>query len=153
MFKEEVMNDKQKGIMKTPFRRSAFAPLFGSFPTLFDEGFGEDFETVSSSNISLSEDQNNVYVEANLPGLQDQDIELTLDKDTLWIKGTRKESKEDEERKYYYKASRSFSYRVTLPTEIDYNVEPDANFQNGVIHVVFKKSAKGQPRKISINKT
>lgn len=147
------MNDKQQGLMKTPFRRSAFAPLFGSFPALFDEGFGEDFETVSSSNISLSEDEKSVYVEANLPGLKDQEIELTLDKDTLWIKGNRKESKEDEERKYYYKASRSFSYRVTLPKDIDYHAEPNANFENGVIHVVFKKSTKDQPRKISIKKS
>lgn len=147
------MNQQKGKLVKTNFGRNPFAPLLGSFPAFFDEEFGGDFETVSASNITLSEDEKNVYVEANLPGLKNEDIELTLDKETLWIKGSREEKKEDSDRKYYYKANRAFSYRVTLPVEVDHVKEPEAKFENGVIHISFTKSVKYQPKKIAINKS
>jgi len=144
------MEAKDKNLLvKRPFRFSQLAPLLSHFPTWFEEGFGEDFETVNSSSISLSEDERNLYVEAHVPGLENKDIEITLDKDTLWIKG-RKESKEEKERQYYYKSSQSYSYRVTLPNEIDHEAELSATLDKGVIRIVLKKSTRAQPRKIAV---
>lgn len=144
------MEAKDKNpLIKKPFKFSPLAPLLSHFPSWFEEGFGEDFETVNSSNISLSEDENNLYVEAHVPGLENKDIEITLDKDTLWIKG-RKEWKENKDRQYYYRSSQSYSYRVTLPSEIDHEAEISAELDKGVIHILLKKSTRAQPRKIVV---
>ena len=147
------MEMKEKNLtIKRPIRLSAFSPLLSHLPSWLEEGFGEDFETMKSANITLSEDEKNIYVEANLPGLQEGDVEMTLDKDTLWIKGCCKQCKEESNRQYYYKASREYSYRITLPSEVDHTDEPSAKLENGVIRITFKKTSKGQPRKINISK-
>lgn len=101
------------------------------------------------NGLSISEDEKNVYVEAAVPGIDPKDIEVTFDKGVLWIKG---ESKEEEKKgkKYYRKASSSFSYRVAVPGEVDWKTEPVATSKNGLMMVAFPKSAKTQPKKIAV---
>jgi HSP20 family protein len=41
--------------------------------------------------MSVSEDKNHVYIEAHLPGLKTDDIELSFERGVLWIKGEKKE--------------------------------------------------------------
>ncbi|MEC7839811.1 MAG: Hsp20/alpha crystallin family protein [Chlamydiota bacterium] len=141
------------GLIKQPVGRSAFDTFFHRLPSLFEEGFGEDFETISSSNITLSEDDEYVHVEANLPGLREEDIEIVLDKGVLWIKGEKEDSEDNKERKYHYRANRSFSYHVTLPGEVCENTEPHAVFKDGVVKINFKKATEERPKKISIKKS
>jgi HSP20 family protein len=101
------------------------------------------------NGLSISEDEENVYVEAAVPGIDPKDIEVTFDKGVLWVKG---ESKEEEKKgkKYYRKASSSFSYRVAIPGEVDWKTEPVATSKNGLMTVAFPKSAKVPPKKISV---
>lgn len=73
-----------------------------------------------------------------------------MDKGVLWIKGEAEETQKDEERKYYYKANRSFSYRVAVPGNIDEKQEPTAAFENGVVKITFTKQALETPKKIQI---
>jgi len=147
------MEKDKYGVVKSPLRKSAIFPSFFSQFPLFDDDFlSTDIETVTSSNISLSEDDSHYYVEANLPGLADEDIDLTFDKGVLWIKGQKKESEEDKKRKFYYRSSSSYSYRIAIPGDLDESVEPDAKFENGVIHVIFNKAKKEEPKKISIKR-
>ena len=124
---------------------------FWSFPTRwFDMDEDEMSLTATSpSGLSISEDDKNVYVEAALPGLKSEEVEVTFDKGVLWIKGESKQE-EKEEKKYYRKATRSFSYRVAVPGEVDMNKEPEATMENGVMTVAFPKHPKSQPKKISV---
>lgn len=101
------------------------------------------------SGLSMSEDDKNVYVEAAVPGVEPKDTEVTFDKGVLWIKGERKEE-EKSGKKYYRKASSSFSYRVTIPTDVDWKTEPTATCKNGIMHVIFAKSPKTEPKKIAV---
>ena len=125
---------------------------FWSFPAFRFPSLWEDEErgliTGISNNLSVSEDEKNVYVEAALPGIDPKDIEVTFDKGILWIKGEAKE--EEKKKKYYQKASRSFSYRVAIPGEINESIEPEAKCKNGVMMITFAKSPKTQPKKITV---
>lgn len=128
-------------------------PLKGSLIPDFMRNFSlfnEEDELLPSktSNISLSEDEEKVYVEAALPGVPMDGIEITLDKGVLWVRGERKN--EETKRKHYYQATSSFSYRIVLPGDIDEGSEPEAGYTNGVLSVTFLKHKKEMPKKISI---
>ena len=106
-----------------------------NFPFHFDD------ESVSigthSSGLSVYEEGNHVIIEAALPGIESEDIEVSQAHGFLLIDGEKKE--EEKKRKYYRQVVRSFSYRVPLPAKADMNIEPKATFKDGVMKVVFKK--------------
>lgn len=104
----------------------------------------------SGNGLSISEDDKNVYVEASLPGIDPKEIEITYQDGYLWIRGEVKEEETDRKRKYYRQSSKSYSYRVAVPGDIDEKVEPDASSKHGVMTVTFAKSPKTLPKKIQI---
>ena len=125
---------------------------FWSFPTsrLFQWDDDDDaFSNTTPSGLSVSEDDQSVYVEAALPGVNPDEVEITFDKGMLWIKGEVKE--EEKKKKYYRKASSSFSYRVAVPGEVDLSKEPKADSKHGTLTVTFAKHPKSQPKKISVS--
>lgn len=127
--------------------------FFHSFSTpfdIFDEEDELDFPIKTASNVSLSEDKNNFYVEAALPGLKAEEIDISLDKNVLWIKGEKKE--EEKDKKYYKKASSSFSYRIVIPVDIDEKKEVEATYKDGIMKVTFHKKSVSQPQKINVKK-
>ncbi len=105
---------------------------------------------VGSGNISISEDDKKVYVQASLPGVDPKDIEMTFDKGVLWIKGEKQETEEDKKKKFYRKSSSSFSYRISVPGELDLGKDPEAESKDGVMTVTFYKHPKAQPKKITV---
>ncbi len=125
---------------------------FPSFPFPNFWGEEEDWLTAPStqSGLSVYEDENKVYVEAAVPGINPKDVEVTFQDGYLWVRGEAKEEEENKKKKYYRKATRSFSYRVALPGDIDDKKEPEATYKHGVMTVAFAKSAKVQPKKIQI---
>lgn len=127
---------------------------FWTFPSLrLPSIWGEDEDWPLSSGpsgLSVSEDEKNVYVEAAVPGIEPKNVEVTYDKGTLWIKGESKEEEEDKNKKFYRRASSSFSYNITVPSEIDPNTDPEATYKNGMMKVTFAKTPQTQPKKITV---
>lgn len=119
-------------------------------PSIFDE---EEFTTLSTtSGLSISEDDKHVYVEAAVPGVEPNNIEVTFEKGILLIRAQaqEEEKKEEKKRKYFRRAERSFLYRVMVPGDIDTAVEPSATCKNGIMTVVLTKTAKALPKKIAV---
>lgn len=132
--------------------RSLFPFSNVRIPSMWDE---DDFDLMptapaNTGNISLSEDDQHVYVDAAMPGINPDEIDITYDKGMLWIRGETTQEDTDKKKKYYQRASNSFSYRITLPTDIDENTEPQASCDNGMLMLTFDKSKKAQPKKISV---
>ncbi len=127
-----------------------------SFPSLrwFDWDEDEDYALTASipSGISVSEDDKHVYIEAHLPGVKPEDVDITFDKGMLWVKGETKEEEENKEKKFYRKATSAFSYRVAVPGELDLNKDPEAKSSHGVMKITFTKHPKSMPKKISVKK-
>lgn len=122
------------------------------WPTRFFEDWDEDEILPFSGNsaVSVYEDNKNIFVEAALPGINPDDVDITFDKGMLWIKGESSQEEEDKKKKFYQKASSSFSYRVSIPGEVDMKVEPEASCKNGIMTIKFAKSPEEQPKKIAV---
>lgn len=108
---------------------------------------------ISSSGLSISSDEQSIYIDAHVPGLTAEDVDVSIDQDNvLWIKGTHSEESRDKKRKYYSKSRSTFSYCVPLWDEIDHESEPKATCKDGVMHLTFKKSGEssGSSRKINV---
>lgn len=123
---------------------------FPTFPSFWDED--EDWLTMPSTQtgLSISEDEKNVYVEAALPGIDPNNIEVTYQDGYVWVHGEIKEEEKDKKRKYYRQSAQSFSYRVAIPGDVDPNVEPEATYKNGMMIIAFAKSPASQPKRIKI---
>lgn len=140
------MSDQENHSLPRSFFR---IPSF--LPSLWEEmedrlgrwGMGEN------NGISVSEDEQHVYVEAHLPGLKTNDIDISLNQNTLWIKGEKKEEAEEKDKKYYRKARGTFIYQVELPNQVEETSEL-AEFEDGVLKITFNKAKQSQARKIPI---
>ncbi|MBI2743027.1 MAG: Hsp20/alpha crystallin family protein [Chlamydiales bacterium] len=131
---------------------------FWSFPamrfpfSLFDEeeeGWLQEFS--DASGLSVSEDEQSIYIEAAVPGIKPENIETTFDKGLLWIKAERRE--EDKGRKFYRRAVNVFSYRIAVPGNIDESRQPEATCRDGILTIAFPKAQKALSKKIPVKAT
>ncbi len=128
-------------------------PLFSMSD--LEDFFKEDFFTGQPSKgggVSVYEDEKKVHVEASVPGLSPEDIEVTFEKGLLWIRGEKKEEEDKKEGdvKYHTRASTSFSYRVYLPTKVEETSTPEAVCEKGVVKISFAKAKTSSPQKITV---
>lgn len=105
--------------------------------------------------IDISETDKEIQVTADLPGMDEKDIEVMLSDGILTIQGERKAEKEEkDEKKSFHRVERSYGlYRRAIPLPAD--VEEDkvkANFAKGVLTIKMPKSAtaKSRVKKISV---
>jgi len=148
------MREKEKEL--APFGSLNFPSFrFGgmNFPRLFEEFNEGPSLTRGQENLTVSEDETNFYIDAALPGLSEEDIEVSIDDNVLWIRGTKKEVEEDKKKKFYRKAASSFSYSIALPENIDHNKEPEAEFKDGLMKVIFPKQEQKKSKKISFKRS
>lgn len=112
----------------------------------------DDWLTAPSnpSGLSVSEDDRKIFIEASLPGIDPKNVEITTQDGYLWIRGEMKEEEKDKSRKYYREATKSFSYRVAVPGDIDNSIDPVATYKHGIMTVAFMKSPKSQPKKVKV---
>jgi HSP20 family protein len=119
------------------------------------EFWDDDISTLLShdaNNLDLYETKDEVIVKANVAGVETDKVEITFEKGVLWIQAKKEEesSDNDEDKKHYSKASWNYSYKVAVPGMLDFNQEPTAEVENGVVTVVFKKAEASKPRKLTV---
>ena len=107
-------------------------------------------EKKETSGLSVYEDDNAIYIEASLPGISTENIDISCDNGIIWIKGEKKEEKKDV--KYHMKSSENFSYRIPLPHRIDEKTITDAEYKDGILKIIFPKNKEKKPKKIQIRK-
>ena len=109
--------------------------------------FGESWGAFSPS-VDVVETDDEIKVSAELPGLDDKDIEVSLDRGVLTISGEKSEERK-EQREDYYRAERtygSFCRTIPLPTEVKED-EVEAVFQKGVLTITLPKAEVVEGRK------
>ena len=97
--------------------------------------------SVPAFKVDISEDEEAFFLEAEIPGVNKEDIALGVEEDVLTIKGERKQESE-EQRKDYHRIERtygSFSRSFNLGDMIDREAI-DAAYENGVLHVRLPKA-------------
>lgn len=125
-----------------------------SFRRMADpEGWSDSGFNFAAPAIDFSEDEKTYHLTAELPGLSEKDINVTISDDLLTITGEKREEKEQKDKNYHYSERRFGSYRraVQLPQHIDRN-KIEASFKNGVLDVTLPKSpdAMQRQRKIEV---
>jgi HSP20 family protein len=101
--------------------------------------------------LNVFEEGENLVVEAQLPGIKPEDIEVTIERGMLTIRGEIKAEEERRDRNYLIREHRwgTFMRRLRLPE----TVNPDAvesQFENSVLRLVFPKSEQAKPRRINV---
>lgn len=109
----------------------------------------EDALSAAGDNLDVYETKDEVVVKANIAGVKPEKVEITFEKGVLWIRAEEEEETK-EGKKYYRKASRSYSYKVAVPGNVDLKTEPNARVDHGVVSVVFKKAEEAKPKKITV---
>jgi HSP20 family protein len=102
--------------------------------------------------INLSEDSNNFFIRAELPGVSAEDINIQAVKNSLTISGERKFEEEDSEAKYHRREREAgkFSRALTIPGDIDAD-KVQAKLRNGLLTLTVPKAEKAKPKQISVN--
>ncbi len=116
------------------------------------EPWGER-QGVYSPSVNVSEDDHEFLITAELPGLDEKDVEVILEKDLLTIQGEKKEEKEESGKDYYHmeRSYGTFRRSIPLPDEVDAD-KIEASFKKGIlsIHLPKTEAARKETRKISI---
>ena len=117
-----------------------FDRLFNDFsglqPFTLDEQIGEFYPRINVADVDEK-----IEISVELPGMEEDDIELTLKKDLLTIRGEKNVESEEEEGRYYRRERRygSFCRTIRLP-EDEIDVEKvEAKFTNGVLTITLPK--------------
>ena len=152
---------------QTPAPREEYPDPFLAFrrevDRMFDDFFsGSGPRSVGSSfgswstptlNIDLTENEKEIVVIAEMPGLDDKDFEVTVSGDLLTLKGEKKAEHEQKNGDSYYMERRfgSFSRSVRLPFEVK-DETVDARYEKGVLTVRIPKPAnmQRQARRIEV---
>ncbi|MDN3513186.1 MAG: Hsp20/alpha crystallin family protein [Candidatus Brocadia sp.] len=101
--------------------------------------------------LDLSETADKVTVKAEIPGMDPKEIDISIQGDTLTIKGEKKEEKEEKGKNYYRMERRygSFSRSIDLPASVDSN-KVTAECKNGVLEITMQKKEEVKPKQISV---
>ena len=102
--------------------------------------------------VDIREDADHFYVEAELPGFKKDDVDITLENQTLTIAAERREEKKDQKEGGYLLNERRYSRFLrsfTLPPTVDEG-SVNAKLADGVLTVTIYKREETKPRKIKV---
>jgi HSP20 family protein len=131
-------------------RNSLFdLPSFSLFDRFLD---GSEDDRSWLPDLDVSETNTEFIVRAEVPGIDKEDIDITLTDGLLTIKGEKKHENEEKEEDYHFIERRygSFARTLRLPREVEYD-KIDANYKDGVLKLIIPKPEKVEAKKIEIN--
>ncbi len=101
--------------------------------------------------INLTEDKNNYYVRAELPGVKAKELDIQATVNSLAITGERKIASEEQSARYHRREREAgkFSRMIGLPGEINPD-KVEAKLENGILTVVVAKAEAAKPKQITI---
>jgi HSP20 family protein len=133
-----------------PFRE------FNALPARFGGVFGKGWEaplstTAWSPSVDIFENDNEVVVKAELPGMNAKDIEVRLENNVLMLKGERQFEKETKEENYHRveREYGTFSRAFALPTAVNGD-KVTAEYKDGILKIVMPKREEIKPKPIKI---
>ncbi|MDP2731168.1 MAG: Hsp20/alpha crystallin family protein [Dehalococcoidales bacterium] len=102
--------------------------------------------------VDIFEKDDKFIVKAELPGMKEEDIDVSVVGDTLNIKGERKTESEVKDEDYYRceRSYGSFHRSIGLPSDVDPS-KIEANYEDGVLEVSLPKLAEVKPKKVTVS--
>jgi HSP20 family protein len=141
-----------------PFRE--FATIQGRMNRLFRDSYGnegrEGAETLNNTAfappVDVYEDEHNVTLKIEVPGIDEKDIDVRIENNTLTVHGERKFEKEEKEENYrrVERQYGSFTRTFTLPNTVDQE-SVQADYDKGVLKIRLAKKQEAKPKQIKVN--
>lgn len=123
------------------------------FSTNFSRGFGDEgiARGAWTPTVDIFENKDEIVLEAELPGMNREDFELTIENNVLTLRGERRFEKKDEADNYHRveRAYGAFTRSFTLPQTVS-GEGATADYKNGVLRVVLRKREEVKARRIEI---
>lgn len=115
--------------------------MFDSFNRNWGFGAFPDLSGAFMPRLDVTEDAKVFTVTAELPGMSEKEIDLSISGDTLTIRGEKKEEKEDKNRNYYYseRSFGSFMRSIPLPRQVD-TEKVAASYKKGILTIILPKT-------------
>jgi HSP20 family protein len=139
-----------------PFRE--FVTIQGRMNRLFRDSFGTEgreealTSTTFAPPVDVYEDEHNVTLKIEVPGIDEKDIDVRIENNTLTVHGERKFEKEEKEENYrrVERQYGSFTRTFTLPNMVDQD-SVHADYDKGVLKIQLAKKAEAKPKQIKVN--
>jgi HSP20 family protein len=139
-----------------------FVTLQGRMNRLFGSSFNDSYSpeganealatTTFTPAVDVYEDEHYVTLKIEVPGIDEKDIDVRVENNTLSVHGERKFEKEEKEENYrrVERQYGSFTRTFTLPTTVDPD-KIEANYDKGVLNIKLAKKAEAKPKQIKVN--
>jgi HSP20 family protein len=101
--------------------------------------------------VDVYEDEHNLFLKLEIPGVNEEDLNVNLENDTLTIQGERKFEKEEKEENFHRIERRygSFTRTFKLPNTVD-TEKVEATYDKGILKIALAKRAEAKPKQIKI---
>jgi HSP20 family protein len=139
-----------------PFRE--FVTLQDRMNRLFRDSFGPEGQdealttTAFAPPVDVYEDEHNVTLKIEVPGIDEKDIDVRIENNTLTVHGERKFEQEEKEENYrrVERQYGSFTRTFSLPNTVNHdNVQAD--YDKGVLKITLEKKAEAKPKQIKVS--
>jgi HSP20 family protein len=117
------------------------------------EGDGGQRQALAPFGVDIREDADHLYIEADLPGFNKDEVNVTLENQTLTISAEHKDEKREQKKGDWLLNERRYSRFLrsfTLPPTVD-DSKVDARLENGVLKITLNKKEETKPRKIQVS--
>jgi HSP20 family protein len=133
---DRLFEDFGRDLWRTPFRRSYFD---------MEPFWRRELSWSATPSVDIAEKDKAYEVTAELPGMDEKDIEVKVVNGVLTIKGEKQEEKEEKKKDYYLQERRfgSFERSFRVPEGVDAD-KIEAAFKKGVLTVSLPKTAEAQ---------
>src|SRR5881398_491757 len=117
------------------------------------EGPEEALTTTSfAPPVDIYEDEHNITLKIEVPGIDENDIDVRIENNTLTVQGERKIEKEEKEENFrrVERHYGSFTRSFTMPPSVD-PARVSAHYDKGVLNINLAKKAEAKPKQIKVN--
>ena len=138
--------------------RRDFSTLQDRLNRILRESFSPESpeEALTTSNfappVDVYEDEHNITLKIEVPGIDEKDINVSIENNTLTVRGERRFEK-DEKEENFHRVERmygSFTRSFTLPNTVDPE-QVSAHYEKGVLKIRLAKKAEAKPKQIKVN--
>jgi HSP20 family protein len=135
---------------------NALSSLRREFNDLFDRFWSGALEPMQFGRwtpaVDISETDEQIVVEAEVPGMEPEQIDVALEGNVLTLKGEKKDVRTDEGQNYHRVERQygAFVRSIQLPTAVEID-KVSASFKNGVLQVTLPKSEDAKPKRVAID--
>ena len=136
-----------------PFRE--LNALQGRLNRLFEEQYGGREESLTTGAfvppVDIYEDEHSIQLKLEVPGIEEKDLDIKVENNTLTVTGERKFEKEEKEENFHRVERRygSFTRSFTLPQTVN-TEDIQADYSQGVLKIRLAKRAEAKPKQIKV---